>query len=153
MLQSNCIFATIKPFILPCVEKIYIDCHWLGYIVTTPTVDDKWMVKPMYGKCEGKSLSEKTPFDFEAYEEELSFYLTGWSNLKEVHLFKPFRNDPFQNFLYARTKCIVDGLKASVANCHHIKVQEICNDGLGELESIKRSLLFLRNVDTERLNY
>lgn len=145
-IQSNGVFATIKPFILPCVQKIYIDCHWLGYIVATLTADNKWIVKPMYDQHDDQR--ENTPFDFEAYEEELGFYLTDWLNLKEVHLFKPFRDDLFQNCLYAHTKRIVDGLKANMTNSHHLKIQEICNDGLSEIEGIKKSLLFLKNVDT-----
>lgn len=142
--QSNRMFASVKRFILPCVEKIYIDCHWLGYVVTTPTADGNWVINPMFEKRE----KEKWVFSFEAYEEELNLYLTGWSNLKEVHLFRPYKNDPFLKCLYARTKRIVDGLKAKAANPHHLKVEETCSSGMSEIESIENSLLFLGNVDT-----
>lgn len=142
--RSADIFTTLKAFILPCVERIYIDCHWLGYIVTTPTADGNWILNPMYEKCD---LRRNTQFDFEAYGEELDLYLTSWPNLKEVHLFKPFRDHLFLKCLYAHTKRIVDGFKTRLVNPHHLSiVEKKCNGGV--IESIEESLLFLRNVDT-----
>lgn len=147
-LQSAGMFTTVKPSILPCVQRIYIDCHWLGYVVTTYTTGGNWIINPIYEKRETECLRRNTPFDFDAYEAELNLYLTGWSNLKEVHLFKPYRDDPFLRCLYARTKRIVDGVKARSANPHHLKIEEVCNEGLNEIESIENSFLFLKNVDT-----
>lgn len=144
--RSAGMFTAVKPSILPCVERIYIDCHWLGYIVTTHTADGNWTINPMYEKWECPRIDAL--FDFEAYDAELNLYLTGWSNLKEVHLFKPYRNDLFLKCLYARTKRIVDEVKARSANPHHLKIEEICNEGLNEIESIENSFLFLKNVDT-----
>ena len=143
--QTNATFENLKPSMLACVREIYLDCHWPGYLVATPTAkSDDWILNPVYQNGQQKN----TPFDFNAYERELNIYLTDWPNLKKIHLFQPFRNNLFLKCLYARTKCLVDKIKEGLPNPHHLTIVEIGNDDLSEIECIENSLLFLRNVDS-----
>lgn len=147
-LQTQDKFVKIKRWILACVQRIYIDCHWVGYVATTQAENGDWIINPIYQK---KCLRRNVPFDFDVYEQELNLYLVDWSNLKEVHLFKPCTNNNFLMCLYARTKSVLDKVKARMANPHHLTIVEIGNEGLSTIECIENSLLFLKNVDSRLL--
>lgn len=144
-LETQDMFAKMKQSIQACTQQIYIDCHWVGYIATTPAKNGEWIVNPLYQK---DSLRTNVAFDFDLYEQELNLYLTDWPNLKELHLFQPYRRNMFLQCLYARTKCVIDRLKVRLANPHHLKIIEVSNEGLDEIECIENSLRFLRNVDS-----
>ena len=143
--QTNATFEILKRSMLACVCEIYLDCHWAGYLVATPTAKSRdWILSPVYRNEQQKS----TPFDFNAYERELNIYLTDWPNLKKIYLFQPYKNNLFLKCLYARTRSIVDKIKKGRPNPHHLTIVEIGSDGLSEIECIENSLLFMRNVDS-----
>lgn len=138
-------FFTLKSHIAACVETIYIDCHWIGYVNATTRPDGLWSLKPMYTDGTGDAA-----FDFRAFNNELSVYLQGWTNLKEVILFAPLvkqtKRATFMSFLYAETKRVVTDMKKVLDNPHHVKVIEVLNEGLEEIEYTRRALAFHENA-------
>ena len=136
-------FAKMKPSILPCVEQIYIDCHWVGYLTARFTSEHGWVMNPIYPK---NQLKKNVPFDPQVYERELEVYLMDWPNLKEVHLFKPWR-DSFSIWLYSLTKRIVSNMKANMANPHHLNMIEVYNNSTArsECERVRDSLQFIEH--------
>lgn len=136
-------FAQAKESMSACVEQIYIDCHWVGYVHVRHK--DRWIVNPIYRK---EHLSSETPFDFDVYKQELLLYLAGWANLKEVCLFGPFAKRPFLKCLFKYTWQAVQELREALPNPHHLKVMKVDNVGLKEIDGIANLLQFLKNVDS-----
>ena len=64
---------TLKPHIAACVQTIYIDCHWIGYVAVTTRPDGLWKVKPVYKADD----TDDAPFDFCAFRKEVHVHLEG----------------------------------------------------------------------------
>lgn len=138
-------FEALRPGIAACVETIFIDCHWIGYVSVSTCCDGSWSVKPSYGADTGDA-----PFDFCAFQNELSRYLKGWVNLKTVFLLAPRRDSTergtFSALLYGEAKRAVAGMKRELDNPHHLKVIEVRNGDLDIQEYTRKALAFRENA-------
>lgn len=135
-------FLTLKPHIAACVQTVYIDCHWIGYVAVTTRPDGLWKVKPVYKADD----TGDAPFDFCAFRKEVHLYLEGWTNLKHIVLLKPEANQTFLSVLYAETKRVVTDFKKTLHNPHHVRVSEVLNDGVTGIDYTRRALAFYENA-------
>lgn len=135
-------FAMLKPFFAACVETVYIDCHWIGYVTVTTSSDGSWKLMPMYGN----GLCRSRPFDFGTFRKEIRVHLEGWTNLKRVVLFAPRPKRAFLSALYAETKRVVTDFKDTLPNPHHVRVVEVLNDGVDGIEYTQKALAFYENA-------
>ena len=138
-------FKALKPGIAACVETIFIDCHWIGYVSVATRPDGSWSVKPLY-----KTDTGDAPFDFCAFQNELSRYLKGWVNLKTVFLLAPLRDSTehaaFSALLYEETKRAVASMRRELENPHHLEVIEVLNGDQDIHEYTQRALAFYENA-------
>ena len=138
-------FKALMPDIAACVETIFIDCHWIGYVSVSTRPDGSWSVKPAY-----RADTSDAPFDFCAFQNELSGYLKGWVNLKTVFLLAPLRDSnersTFSAVLYEETKRAVASMKRELENPHHLEVIEVLNGDQDVHEYTRMALAFYENA-------
>lgn len=136
-------FQTLQPHVAACVETVFIDCHWIGYVSASRRDDDLWMVSSTYGNdvtC--------APFDRRAFRDEICAHLRGWTNLQQIVLYAPRQTatSTFLSVVYEETKRAVATIKLELDNPHHVKIIEVRNDGIGDTEYARRSIAFFENA-------
>ena len=138
-------FKALMPGIAACVETIFIDCHWIGYVNVSTRPDGSWNVKPAY-----RADTCDAPFDFRAFQNELYGYLKGWVNLKTIFLLAPLRDSTeratFSAVLYEETKRAVESMKRELENPHHLEVIQVLNVYQDVHEYTRRALAFYENA-------